>query len=471
MARRCEHRRVGQADRRVGLRSRIAISFALGALVVATLLAVTTSILTARYLIAKRESLALAQATANARQVASGLQAGNADVADVLGSLQGSPSTVSLVQRQGRWYSTSLSIGPSALPKALTDAVSRGEGGVQRIKGPDGVVLAIGLPVPRADAGYFEVGDLSELDRTLRTQRTILGAGSLGAVAVAAGAGLLVSRRVLAPLTTAASAAAAVAAGDLSTRVPLTGDPDLDRLGRSFNDMARALDERIARDTRFASDVSHELRSPLTSLSTAVQVLEGRREELGERSRRALDLVGAEVRRFQALVTDLLDISRADAGVDDSTLEPVVVADLVHHALTARPAPVPLRVDEEAREARALGDKRRLERVIANLVDNAEQHGHGVHEVAVHLDGGLVQIVVDDLGPGVPEADRPVIFGRFARGRAAGRRSGGSGGGVGLGLALVDEHVRLHGGRVTVADRPGGGARFVVELPLTREVR
>jgi signal transduction histidine kinase len=109
-------------------------------------------------------------------------------------------------------------------------------------------------------------------------------------------------------------------------------------------------------------------------------------------------------------------------------------------------------------------DKRRIERVVANLVENASVYAGGVTRLAVEATGDTVRLIVEDAGPGVPAEGRERIFERFFRGSAAGRR--GAGDGTGLGLALVAEHVHLHGGRVWVEDRSGGGSRFVVELPI-----
>ncbi len=231
----------------------------------------------------------------------------------------------------------------------------------------------------------------------------------------------------------------------------------------SFNRMTDALQARIQRDARFASDVSHELRSPLTTLAAALEVVTARRDEMPERARQGLDLLSAEVGRFGQLVEDLLEISRIDAGVAELALEEVVLAEFVLHALRASGAGiVPVDIEGPASGGIVQADKRRLERVVANLVDNARRYGGGVTRVSVELEGAWVRLAVEDAGPGIAVDERGRIFERFARG-AAGRR--GESDGTGLGLALVHEHVRLHGGRVRVEDRSGGGARFVVELP------
>jgi signal transduction histidine kinase len=163
-------------------------------------------------------------------------------------------------------------------------------------------------------------------------------------------------------------------------------------------------------------------------------------------------------------VQDLLEISRFDAGVARLAVEDVRVDELVGHAVPKERTEL-LDVDRDAAGLVIRADKRRLERVVTNLLTNAEVHGGGAVRVGVRRVDGTVHLEVDDAGAGVPADDRERVFERFARGAAAGRRSGSGGDGVGLGLALVSEHVRLHHGRVWVEDRPGGGARFVVELP------
>ena len=189
---------------------------------------------------------------------------------------------------------------------------------------------------------------------------------------------------------------------------------------------------------------------------------------MDERTARSLDVLGRELGRFERLVQDLIEISRFDAGVAQASFERIFLGELVLHAVEAFPdGEVPVEVTASATDAVVDADKRRLEQVIANLVTNARLHGGGVDRVRIEATDGTARIVVEDRGPGVPPEDRERIFERFYRGPYTGRSAGG---GVGLGLALVAEHVALHGGRVWVEDRAAGddGARFVVELPLVR---
>jgi len=331
-------------------------------------------------------------------------------------------------------------------------------------------VMVVGIPLPEVGA-YFEFFSLSDDDRTLSNVALSLLLASVITTALGVLLGIFAARRAVRPVAEAAQAAKAIAGGHLGTRLPPTDDPDLGVLASSFNDMASALQLRIERDARFASDVSHELRSPLMTLSASVEVMEARRNELPERAQAALDLLTSDVSRFQGLVEDLLEISRFDAGAIRLNLEDLQVTQFVRHAVAVSAAPeTPVTSTDRAERAVIRGDRRRLARVIANLIDNARAYGGGDLAITIS-DANLpdeplthVQIGVEDHGPGVPVEERALIFERFARGATAGRRGGSEG--AGLGLALVDEHVRMHGGRVWVEDRPDGepGARFVIEL-------
>lgn len=398
------------------------------------------------------------------------------------------PLDASVLHMQGIWYADDAFVFPSPTGTPPTgdvlNALGTGTGTVQSIVKskpgaaatqvvevpPCGTYVLTGYSLPgntaSQDAQYFSLVSLDPVAHTLH----LLLAALLLAGMVTVVAGMVLGRwgadRVLRPLRNVAQVASAIADGRLDSRIEAEGAGDLAVLTSSFNRMVDRLQQRIEHDARFASDVSHELRSPITTLATALSVIESRREELPERAQQALDLLSAEVRRFQAMVRDLLEISRLDAGSVDFQMSLVEVGELVRNALSATSgAAVPLEMEQSVASRKLVADKRRFERVMTNLIDNAERHGGGAVRVSVEDGGELVHIAVEDEGPGVAEAERGRIFERFARGSiAAGRR--GRGGGSGLGLALVTEHVRLHGGRVWVEDRAGGGARFVIELPL-----
>jgi signal transduction histidine kinase len=288
----------------------------------------------------------------------------------------------------------------------------------------------------------------------------VAGSASSGLLGFALGA--WASRRALRPLTELTAAAARVASGDLRTRLPQYRDRDLGALASAFNDTAEALEARVLRDARFAGNVSHELRSPLTTMTNAAAVLRRRREELTGTAGQALDLLLSEVARFERMVVDLLEISRDDQQADGPAGEFVDLGDLVRNVLATRSC-APASVEVADPPPLVQGDRRRLDRIVANLLDNADRYAGGAVRVAVTRARGCARVEVDDAGPGVPDELRDRVFERFARGAQAGQR--GQSGGSGLGLALVAQHARHLRGRVWIEDRPGGGARFVVELP------
>ena len=468
--------------RRLGLRSRITLTFTLGAFALSLLLAATTYGLTRSTLVRQRDTSILRQAYQNARFTQNELESDPTSVQGVLARLQTPTSSRPILFFRGEWTPLTSEYGESAIPEALKRRVRDDAVPARMIATVRGKpALAVGIPLPAVGASYFEIVSLQELQSTLNS----VGVSLLGATVLTTSLGVLLgvwaSRRAVRPLADAALAAKAIAGGRLDTRLETTDDKDLRELSSAFNDMAAALQLRVENDARFASDVSHELRSPLTTLSASIEVLQSRRDEMPERAVAALDLLVADVARFQNLVEDLLEISRFDAGAVRLVREDLLVAEFVRQAISVssvRDAPV--KVSEKAELLVIRADKRRLARVIANLVDNARIHGStatpeddptfGV-EVEVSEPPGDVEpvsyvwISVSDHGPGVSPEERHLVFERFSRGGGGGRR--GSMEGAGLGLALVDEHVRLHGGRVWVEDRADGepGARFIIELP------
>jgi signal transduction histidine kinase len=301
---------------------------------------------------------------------------------------------------------------------------------------------------------------MSSTESNLRAITTALLLGAAVTTLLAGILGWLTSRRLLRPLSRVSAAAGEIASGGLDARMPPEGDPDLDRLARSFNEMADAVQTRIEREARFASDVSHELRSPITALAAAVEVLDGRRADLPERSQQALDVVVSQVRRFDHMVMDLLELSRIDAGSTELHREEIAARELIPRiAQRYGFGDVPIDVSQQVPQLVRL-DKLRFERILANLLENAREHGGGPVRVAVVMrDRHSMELSVDDAGPGVARGERSRIFERFARGSAARHRVG-----TGLGLALVAEHAQAHGGDAWVEDRPGGGARFKVSF-------
>ena len=348
-------------------------------------------------------------------------------------------------------------------PEELVDRVRQdGYGRQQFVDERGDPWLGVGLSLRAYDVGYLEAFPLDTEESTLRLLATALIVGAFLATLLAALFGWVTSRRMLRPLSQVADAAGEIASGALGARLREERDPDLNRLAGSFNDMADAVQERIEREARFASDVSHELRSPITALTAAVEVLDAKRGDLPDRTQQALDVVVSQIRRFDDMVIDLLELARLDAGATDLNTESVDLVELCDRVSQRFGyGELPIEVHRRAKR-RAIVDRVRFERILGNLLDNAATHGGGPVRIAIEPSPvkRSTQIVVEDSGPGVAASERRRIFERFARGSAARNRIG-----TGLGLALVAENASALGGEAWVEDRPGGGARFVVRLP------
>ncbi|MFC0506935.1 sensor histidine kinase [Micromonospora costi] len=353
-----------------------------------------------------------------------------------------------------------------ALGPALRATVAGGQLGYERSAPSAGPrLLVVGGRIPGSTSELYVVTVEEDLLADLDQLRTALLAGWALVVLAAAGIGHHLARRTLEPVGRASRAARAVAEGLLATRLPVRGRDEFSDWAASFNGMAEALGAKIealsraqARERRFTADVAHELRTPVTALVAAASLLRDHTDQLPADARRVAELLVADVIRLRRLVEDLMEISRLDAGEEPLALRPVDPLALLHALVASRGwadrvsvagEPVPLRTDP-----------RRLERVLANLVGNAVEHGGGDVRATVGRDGPDVVFDVTDHGPGIPAAHLPRIFDRFYKVDAA-----RSGPGSGLGLAIAHENTRLLGGHLTVRSEPGLGTRFRLTLP------
>ncbi len=455
--------------RHVGLRARITITFALGAAVLSGTIAGITYFSVRSSVVNQQTTSLYHEAVASAEVLRPELQLPVAAWPHLLeGASAGAKEAI--LYRKHDWYATSpFPAPPSPLPAALTRTVMSGNAASETILVRSTPVYAVGVPIPAVDSAYFALFSMSEVAGTLHV---LLASLLLAAVVVTLAGALLGSwaaSRALRPLHEAAEAALDIASGHLDTRLETDEYADLAVLTTAFNSMADRLQDRIEREVSFTSDVNHELRSPLTTLAASLSVLEGRSDELPERSQRALALLGAEVRRFRRLVDELLEISRIDAGLSDVSMAEVPLGDLVRRSVSPSPGPVPVEFVGESAESYVVVDKRRFERILANFLQNAQNYAGGATRVKVWTAGEVARVAVEDEGPGIPPEERLRIFDRFSRGSSGRRR--GLGEGTGLGLAIATEHARMLGGRVYVEDNVPRGARFVVEIPLLKEAQ
>ncbi|MFI6074017.1 sensor histidine kinase [Actinoplanes sp. NPDC051343] len=442
---------------RAGLRARVIAGFATGALALSATMAFVSYQITRHSLLGQRENTAVRAAYYDAAVVHAGIAASaDPDIVAVLRSLDTGETRRALLQRGDKWYARSAdSAVTGSVSAALQKRVAATTPAVQRIYSRGIPYLLVGIPLAPGTA-FYEIDSLQELNHTLRILTLVLVVVAICTTVGGAGLGWYASRYVLRPLVRVAQAARDIASGASDARLDPAQEPDLAQLSTSFNHMVDELSARLERDRRFAADVSHELRSPLQTLSAAASVLNRRRDALDERSATAAGLVVGEVVRFQQLVDDLLTLARGDRPAERT---PVDVSELARAECHRRGLPEEL---VSARDPVWCVDRRRVRQALGNLLDNATAYGGGPTAVRLELDGDLGRIDVDDEGPGVAPEDKPIIFDRFVRGRTAGTR--GDGAGTGLGLALVAQHAAAHQGTVTVLDRPGGGARFRIEL-------
>ncbi|MHB2023011.1 MAG: MtrAB system histidine kinase MtrB [Mycobacteriales bacterium] len=337
--------------------------------------------------------------------------------------------------------------------------------------------LVVGAPVRAGDANYqlYYVFPLRQAAQTLQVvRRTLLFAGVV-IVALLMGLTALVTRQVVNPVRLAARTAERFAGGRLQERMAVRGEDDLARLATSFNRMAGRLQRQIARledlsrvQQRFVADVSHELRTPLTTVRMAADVLHEAREMLPVDAGRAAELLQTQLDRFEALLSDLLEISRHDAGAAVLESEPVDMRLLVRRVVAGlellagrRGVSVAVQVPDHPVVAEV--DQRRVDRILRNLVANAIEHGEG-QPVEVQLEAGprSVAVVVADHGAGLAPGEGSLVFGRFWRADPSRARATG---GTGLGLAIALEDARLHGGWLQAWGEPGRGCRFRLTVP------
>jgi signal transduction histidine kinase len=445
------------ARRSLRLSARVTLFYGITALFASVALTVLTYTFTRTSLLDQARSQAALEARNNASEVAIALGQEAVPVSETFNRLGVDGFAVLTEPR----LATRVGVGVDDFPDDLVAATAEGRSGQEIFELDGDPYLGVGIYIVPSDTTYLEAFPLEDTERTLRIVITTLVVGAALTTLLATFFGWSTSRRLLRPLSRVADAAGDIASGALGARLEPSTDPDLDRLSGAFNDMADAVQTRIEREARFASDVSHELRSPITALTAAVEVLDARRDDLPDRTQQALDVVVSQVRRFDAMVIDLLELSRIDAGATDLHTEEVDLVELCAR-VAARwgHAELPVEVHRRA-PTFARVDKVRFERILGNLLDNADNHGGGPTRISIEPgQRSTVLVAVEDAGPGVGASERQRIFERFARGSAARHRVG-----TGLGLALVAEHAQALGGDAWVEDRPGGGARFVVRFP------
>ncbi|XVU30387.1 MtrAB system histidine kinase MtrB [Actinoplanes sp. CA-054009] len=338
--------------------------------------------------------------------------------------------------------------------------------------------LAYGAPV-RTSFGHVELYYMMPLtteDSAANQIRTTVLATGIALVLLLGVVAGLVTRLVVTPVRIAARTAQRLSAGLLDQRMKVDGEDDLALLAASFNQMAANLQRQIVRleelsrlQRRFTSDVSHELRTPLTTVRMAADLIFAERDEFDPAVARSAELLQAELDRFESLLTDLLEISRFDAGfaaLDAEHADLVPIVERVAERLTGLAERVGVTLELRLPETPVIAevDPRRVERVLRNLVGNAVEHGEGKPVVVtLAADEAAVAVTVRDHGIGLKPGEERLVFNRFWRADPSRARQTG---GTGLGLSISAEDARLHGGWLEAWGSPGEGAQFRLTLPV-----
>ena len=375
-------------------------------------------------------------------------------------------------------------VAVTSVPPDLREAVTstqRQSWTFTQIRFLDGRVvpgLAVGAPLTIPTVGPYELYYLFPLVQEQQTLDLVRGSilatgvvlvGLLGVVAY------IVTRQVVVPVRAAARTAERLSSGNLDERIPVKREDDLAQLARSFNEMAESIDAQITQleelsrvQQRFVSDVSHELRTPLTTIRMAADVLFESRDSLTPAVARSAELLQNQLDRFEALLADLLEISRFDAGAAKLDSDSVDLVPLVQRVIDgseplADSHNMRVRFAAYERPCATVGDARRIDRIVRNLIDNAIEHGNE-QGVLVELagDADVATLTVRDFGVGLRPGEAALVFNRFWRADPARARTTG---GTGLGLAIALEDARLHGGWLEAWGEPGAGACFRLTLP------
>jgi len=382
----------------------------------------------------------------------------------------------------------------ATIPSDLIDAVNREQSGLLRYdydttatpwaepttltyaagSGTSGPALAAGVPLGSNYQLYYVFPFVSQQSTLALVQRILIGVGLVLVVLLAAIASL-VTRWVVVPVRHAAQAAQRVSAGHLEERMQVLGVDDLAALATSFNDMAASLQAKLHEleelssvQRQFVSDVSHELRTPLSTIKMAADLLFESRQELDAAGGRSAELLQSQLERFEELLVDLLEISRYDAGAATLEADLVDVCDLVRRSADDAQQLAERKGSRIEFRLPATGcfaevDRRRVERILRNILINAVEHGEGRDVVVTAaIDSAAVAVSVRDYGVGLRPGEQQKVFERFWRADPARARTTG---GTGLGLAISLEDAHLHGGWLQAWGERGRGSVFRLTLP------
>jgi signal transduction histidine kinase len=411
------------------------------------------------------ETSARAAADARMGQIVEQLETtSSSDIDDSLLSTDGQVGVVQILDASGAVVDQS---GGDALEPLTRQAVPTGDtvylGRIKIAESDDFWVSARGVSTSAGPVTVVVGADREPVETVVQIVAVLIAVGGPVVVGLVAWATYRLVGAALGPVERIREQVASVSTSQLAERVPVPETRDeIARLAMTMNDMLARLEAGHAAQQRFVGDASHELRSPLSTITTALE-LASTRPDLLDRELVDESLI-PEARRMNHLIDDLLLLARADERTATHPSVDVDVDDLLYDEAARIRAATTLTVTTSIAPVRVTGDPSALGRVVRNLVDNAMRHAESAVELSCSSTETHAQIVVEDDGPGVPEADRLRVFGRFVRlDSPRTRESGGSG----LGLAIVAEIVAAHDGSIEIGSAHGGvGARVTVTIPV-----
>jgi two-component system, OmpR family, sensor histidine kinase MtrB len=450
---------VGRPVRSGGLRRRLTVTFMLAVGISAAALAAGSYLVVRHNLLSDSVRSSAKQSRRNLEVAPTYLRQGDQALLAAY-ARRGDFLTVGV--DRGRSF-TSGFVGLQQIPRDLRELAARGSLAYVRETVAGTHYLVVGGRARDGTELYFFYSE-ENIQHELAQLRAILFAG-VGILAVVAGlVGAVLARSTLRPVARASDAARSLAEGLLDTRLPVTGRDEFGVWAEAFNEMAAALDAKIsdlsaaqARERRFTADVAHELRTPLTALVGEASLLADHLDAMPPEPRRPAELLIEDIGRLRRLVDDLMEISRFDAGRESVRAETVDLGSLVAAAIRSRGWDDRVRLDVE--DVLVSSDPRRLERIVANLVGNALEHGGRGVAVRVARDGVGPFVEVVDGGPGIAREHLEHLFERFYKADAS-----RSGRGTGLGLAIAHENAQLLGAAIDVWSEVGEGTRFTLRL-------
>jgi signal transduction histidine kinase len=439
----------------IGLRARVALAFGLLSFTVAALVTASAYAVARSYLVSQREATSVTRALLDARAVTADLSAG-IEPGDALAAVPSIGESQALGRIGETWYGGGVTVSPADIPTSLLDEATTSGAAQQRFRVSDAPYFGVSVNTPQGM--YVELFPLASLDRSIRIGGWFFAGVTLVALVVGVLVGRWAATRLMRPVRSLAAGASAIADGDLKHRIAPSGDPDLDPIADAFNGMADAVEDRIHRERRFVANVSHELRSPVTAIVGTAELLDHHRDGFPARDADLVEALLARSRRLSKTVVDLLELG-SETRADPLQTDSIDLAAMIERLLAERDRQGCLIGDHPIIRT----DPRRVERVLTNLIDNAQTHGEGLTAVTVERLPGEVLVHVDDAGPGVDVGESNRLFEPFVRGTA---QQAGHTGGAGLGLAIARDCAGVFGGEIAVGASPDGGARFTVRIPV-----